>query len=65
MYYITKNIIGRGWADPISGPVAVVKDNRFFVIKDAAGNYYKLRFNAVVNDSGERGNPEFEYELLQ
>ncbi|WP_203257081.1 HmuY family protein [Hyunsoonleella ulvae] len=60
-----RNIIGSGWRDPFAGPVAVVKDDRYFVIKDTAGNYYKLRFNAVVNENGERGNPKFEYELLQ
>ena len=28
----------------------------FFVLKDPAGNIYKIRFNAMVNDLGERGS---------
>lgn len=42
-----------------------VKDNRFYVIKDASNNYFKLRFLALTNDAGERGNPVFEYQLLK
>ncbi len=62
--YDTRNIIGSGWRNPFAGPVAIVKDDRYYIIKDAAGNYYKLRFNAVVNENNERGNPKLEYELL-
>ncbi len=63
--YQARNIIGSGWRNPFAGPVAVVNNDRYFVIKDAAGNYYKLRFNAVVNADNERGNPKLEYALLQ
>lgn len=59
-----QNIIGSDWRNPFAGPVAVVNDDRYYVLKDSAGNYYKLRFNKVVNDNSVRGNPEFEYELL-
>ncbi len=41
-----------------------LKTDRFYVIKDVAGNYYKLRFTAMLNGQGERGNVTFEYVLL-
>ncbi|WP_158250364.1 HmuY family protein [Aquimarina sp. I32.4] len=63
--YSKRNIIGSGWRNPFAGPVAIVKDDRYFVLKDVTGNYYKLRFTAVVNESNERGYPQFEYTLLQ
>lgn len=36
----------------------------FYIIEDVDGNTYKLRFTKMLNDQGERGNPEFTYELL-
>ncbi len=60
-----QRIIGSNWRNgggPSSGPS--VKDDRFYVIKDATGNLYKLRFLALTNYAGERGYPAFEYELL-
>lgn len=57
--------IGSAWRNgggPSSGPS--VKDDRFYVIKDVAGNFYKLKFLALTNDAGERGYPVFEYQLL-
>lgn len=39
-------------------------EDRFFVLKDSDNNYYKIRFTALVNESGERGHPAFEYSLL-
>ena len=41
------------------------KEDAFFVLKDTDGNIYKIRFNAMLNDSGERGYPKFEYALLK
>jgi len=41
-----------------------VRTDRFFVLKDAEGNYYKVLFRALKNDAGERGYPVFEYKLL-
>lgn len=61
-----QRIIGDSWrigGNP-SNPVPSVKDDRFYVIKDASGNVYKLVFRALTNDAGERGFPVFEYELL-
>jgi hypothetical protein len=43
-----------------------VKKDRFYVIKDPAGNVYKLQFLKMgVNDSGTRGYPQIEYALVQ
>ncbi len=42
-----------------------VRTDRFFVIKDAEGNFYKVLFRALKNDAGERGYPIFEYKLLK
>jgi hypothetical protein len=60
-----QRLIGSGWRNgggPSSGPS--IKDDRFYVVKDVAGNTYKLQFLALTNDAGERGNPVFEYKLL-
>ncbi|WP_051890082.1 HmuY family protein [Chryseobacterium vrystaatense] len=43
---------------------AFVYANRFFVLKDAEGFYFKLRFNKMKNQDGERGHPNFEFEPL-
>lgn len=60
-----QRIIGANWRNgggPSSGPS--IRDDRFYIIKDAAQNVYKLRFLTLTNDAGERGYPVFEYELL-
>ncbi|WP_101446758.1 HmuY family protein [Aquimarina sp. MAR_2010_214] len=56
--------MGSGWRFPYSS-TAKLLDDRYYIIKDTIGNYYKLRFTAVVNESNERGNPKFEYTLLK
>jgi len=64
--------IGSNWRStsvmgPNGFPVSqfVLLTNRFFVVKDPAGNIYKLRMTQGANEAGERGFPEFEYDLLQ
>jgi hypothetical protein len=46
---------------------AGVKTDRFYVLKDSYGNYYKLRFTkfGTGTDGTERGRPEIEYALLK
>lgn len=66
----TKNLIGTIWrvTANMSGSTEStgVRTNRFYVIKDPAGNYYKLRFLKIgINDDGLRGNPQIEYALLK
>jgi hypothetical protein len=57
--------IGTNWrtgGGPNSGPA--VRTDRFFVVKDADNNYYKLRFTAL-SQNGERGRPRFEFALVK
>lgn len=56
--------IGANWRNGggPSGPPSLRTD-RFYVLKDAAGNYYKLKFTALYKD-GVRGTPAFKYALL-
>jgi len=57
--------IGSSWRSgggPGSGPS--LKSDRFYIIKDADGNVYKLKFTALLQ-SGERGKPAFEFELVK
>jgi hypothetical protein len=43
-----------------------VKTDRFYLIKDPAGNIYKLRFISFhEKDGGERGKPKLEYKLVK
>lgn len=57
-----QRIIGADWRDVFSGSAYT---DRFYVLKDAEGNYYKIRMLAFLNQSGVRGYPKFEYKLLQ
>lgn len=61
-----QRIIGDTWRNgggPSSAPS--IKDDRFYIVKDVDGNIFKVKFIAMTNDAGERGNPVFEYELLK
>ena len=62
LVYNDRAIIGSGWRSVFG--VAAVRDDRYFVLKDADDNYYKLLFTAFTNDQGERGFPQFTYERL-
>lgn len=44
-----------------------IKPDRFYVIKDANGNVYKLKFVSMGlgGDGGERGKPVIEYKLVK
>ncbi len=61
-----QNNIGSTWRTiPSNSPTPPsVNTDRFYVVKDAAGNIYKLRFTALTLN-GERGNPQIEYALVQ
>lgn len=60
-----QRIIGSNWRNG-GGPSSLpsVRTDRFYVIKDVTGNYYKIRFLAMTNDAGVRGNPVVEYAIL-
>ncbi|MCF8714089.1 HmuY family protein [Joostella atrarenae] len=57
--------IGSNWRNG-GGPDSLpsLKSGVFFVLQDAEGNFYKIRFTAFLSESGERGYPAFEYALL-
>jgi len=60
-----RDIIGSKWRVTSGGTVGV-KTDRFYLIKDAAGNVYKLRFLSFhPSDGGERGKPKLEYKLVK
>ncbi|PXV63199.1 heme-binding HmuY-like protein [Dysgonomonas alginatilytica] len=57
------DVIGSKWragGGPSSSPV--VKADRFYVVKDAAGNVYKLQF---VSLGDQRGYPQIKYVLVK
>lgn len=64
--FISKqNAIGADWRSgggPTTAPA--VRSDRYYVIKDADGNYYKIRLTAMTQN-GERGYPAFEYALVK
>lgn len=66
LVYSTSQLgIGTKWRSgggPSSSPS--IRSDRFYVVKDAGGNFYKLRFTALTQD-GQRGRPQFEFAWLQ
>lgn len=63
--------IGSSWRStsapgPDGFPVSqfVLKTNIFYVLKDPAGNYYKIKMTGGALPNLERGHPTFVYELL-
>lgn len=63
-----RSVIGDSWRNTssFSGDKVGAYADRFYVVKDTQGNYYKLRFlkMGLGNDGGERGRPVIEYDLL-
>ena len=55
-------VIGASWRNTFN---KVLYDNVFYVIKDAEGNLFKLKFVSLMNEQGVRGYPVFEYALLK
>ena len=58
-----QRIIGDSWRQ-VTAPQSLFTD-RFYVIKDAENNYYKIKMLAFLNASGVRGYPKFEYKLIK
>ncbi|WP_342330712.1 HmuY family protein [Pedobacter sp. FW305-3-2-15-E-R2A2] len=59
-----RNVIGSEWRSTM--PATGARADRFYVIKDASGNVYKLRFISMgSNDGGKRGEPVLEYVLVK
>lgn len=56
--------IGSRWRS--TQPATGARQDRFYLIKDTNGNFYKFKALAmgVGNDGGTRGKPEFRYNLI-
>lgn len=56
--------IGSSWRS--TQPATGARLDRFYIIKDATGNYYKLKCLSmgIGTDGGTRGKPEFKYSLI-
>ncbi|CAM4357031.1 HmuY protein [Pedobacter westerhofensis] len=60
----TRDVIGSNWR-ATTGTIGV-KTDRFYLVKDGAGNIYKLKFISFhPSDSGVRGKPVIEYKLVK
>jgi len=61
--------IGRNWMQilkPHSSGNYKVYEFMTYILKDASGNYFKLRFTAYKNpNTGENGTAQFEYQELK
>jgi hypothetical protein len=57
--------IGSNWRS--TQPATGARTDRFYIIKDTDGNYYKFKCLAmgVGTDGGTRGKPEFKYALIK
>ncbi|WP_172435867.1 HmuY family protein [Sediminicola luteus] len=63
---VDQRAIGSAWRNGGGpGTLPSIKDEVFFVLKDTDENLYKIRFTALTDADGVRGNPAFEFELLQ
>lgn len=58
----TRDVIGTNWRNAATSDAASlnINNDRFYLIKDPAGNIYKLKFNG-----GQRGRPIIVYSLLR
>ncbi|MCH8533859.1 MAG: hypothetical protein LAT51_02205 [Flavobacteriaceae bacterium] len=57
--------IGSNWRQGGGpGQAPSLFEDRFFILQDTQENVYKLRFSALLSETGERGFPAFEYQLL-
>ncbi|ATP57554.1 hypothetical protein CPT03_14270 [Pedobacter ginsengisoli] len=60
-----RDVIGDKWRNT-TGTAIGVKTDSFYLIKDGAGNIYKLKFNSFhASDGGVRGKPVVEYKLVK
>lgn len=60
-FMTTQNAIAADWrAGGGPGTAPAVRTDRFYIIKDGDNNYYKLKFTALTNSTGERGYPAYE-----
>ncbi|MEN8194218.1 MAG: HmuY family protein [Bacteroidota bacterium] len=61
----SQRVIGSSWrvgGGPDQTPH--VKEELYYIIKDTEGIYYKMKFITMLNAEGERGYPQFKYNIL-
>jgi hypothetical protein len=59
----TRDAIGSSWRATTGNGIY---KHFYYIVKDANGNYYKLKFVSMgLNDGGTRGYPVIEYKLVQ
>jgi len=56
--------IGSNWRTTTGQNGAEVYANKFYILKDGDGFYYKIRFLRMKDDKNNRGYPQFEYKPL-
>ena len=61
--YDDHRTIGSSWRLLGPGGGSMYGD-RFYVVRDSEGVYYKIKFIGFTNVGGERGHPQFEYKPL-
>lgn len=59
-----QRVIGSGWRTTTGPNGAEVFQDRFYVLRDAEGFFFKIRFLRMKNPEGQRGFPEFEFQPL-
>jgi len=58
--YNDRALIASGWRSSSEGALS----DRYYIVRDTDGNFYKLQFTALLNEQGERGFPQIVYDLL-
>ena len=58
--YNDRALIASEWRSSREGALS----DRYYIVRDTDGNFYKLQFTALLNEQGERGYPQIVYDLL-
>lgn len=61
-FVLDQRVIGADWRDVFTGGAFT---DRFYILKDTDGNVYKIKMLSMINTSGWRGYPSFEYRLVE
>lgn len=64
LIYNDQRAIGGNWRNPVGTNGLEVYGDRFYIVRDADGLYFKLKFNRMTSLDGVRGYPQFEYKPL-
>lgn len=62
--YNDQRAIGSNWRTTTGQNGAEVYANKFYILRDSDGFYYKIRFLRMKDDNNNRGYPQFEYKPL-